>query len=326
MKVIYLIQTHKNPKQIYRLVNTIKKSSPESIVLVSHDFTNCNLDPKPLESIPGVYVLKLNGKGGRGDFSMLQGYLDAVEWIFDRNIEFDWLANISGQDYPTQPLLEIEKELAETKYDGFLHYFEAFSEQAEAEWGIQESRDRYLYQYWRSGVYLRADSISTKILNRLRLAFNAIQPWIRICFAYDGIMVGIKARSTPFNENFVCYGGAYFHTISRRCVEFLYNYYKQNPDVVAYYQKTCVPVESFVQTVLVNNGAFNISKDCKRYFDFSICKDGSPRLLTSEDYPRLVKGGFHFARKFEPEQDSKIIDLLDTTILPEVKDLAPKSH
>ncbi len=246
---------------------------------------------------------------------MLQGYLDAVDWLFSNNTDFDWLVNLSGQDYPTQPLPLIEKFLAETKYDGFLNYFEALSDSEHNPWGIRESCNRYLYQYWRSGVYISANSLPGKILNRLGLVIENVQPLIRIGFLLDGFMVGVRANSTPFNEKYLCYGGSYFHTLSSKCVQFLYNFSQQNAGLVSFYKNTFVPVESFIPTVLVNSHLFSLCNDNKRYIDFSICENGSPRLLTFEDYPALIKDNIHFARKFDPAQDSRILDMLDARIL-----------
>lgn len=246
---------------------------------------------------------------------MIQGYLDALNWLFSHNIDFDWFYNITGQDYPTQPLCQIEKFLAETKYDGFLEYFEAVSDYEHNPWGIREGYNRYLYQYWRSSIYISTNSLQGKILNRLGLVFNNAQPFIRVGWVFDGLMVGFRASSTPFDKNFLCYGGSYFHTLSRKCVNFLYDFSKQNPGVVEYYRKTCVPVESFIQTVLVNSKKFNFCKDCKRYIDFSDGENGSPRVLTFEDYHMLINDNIHFARKFDTAQDEKILDMLDARML-----------
>ena len=213
MKVFYLIQTYKNLEQIYRLVQILKKSSPASHILVSHNFTTCNLDTTLLKKLPGVEVLRLSCKGGRGNFSIIQGYLDAIEWLFSHNIEFDWLINLSGQDYPTQPLPQIEKFLAETKCDGFLKYFEVFSNSKHNPWGIKASRNRYLYQYWRSGVYVSRNSLSDKLLKRLVPVFHTAQPFIRLDWILDSLRVGVLATSNPFNEKFLCYGVSYFHTL-----------------------------------------------------------------------------------------------------------------
>jgi len=232
MKVLYFIQTYKNPEQIYRLVQTIKKSSPESYVLVSHNFTRSNLNVALLQNLPDVEVIR--GKGGRGDFSLMQGYLDALDWLFSHQIDFDWLINITGQDYPTQPLPQIEKFLAETKYDGFLDYFELSANSNPNPWCNRECSDRYFYEYWWVSRNL---SLWQRALVKLpRMIINNIQHFVRINSSY-GLMVGVRPTLSPFDSNFLCYRGSYFHTLSSKCVEYLYNFSKQNHALINYYKK-----------------------------------------------------------------------------------------
>ena len=317
MKVLYLIQTHKNPDQIYRLIQTIKKSSPSSQILISHDFKGCSLDTKTLGNFQDVHIIR--GSGGRGDFSIIQGYLNAVEWILSNNIKFDWLFNITGQDYPIQPLPQIEKFLADTKYDGFLEYFDVLSESEQNPWGSREGSDRYLYQYWRSGGYL---SLWQRALVKIpRMVINNAQPLVRLNSSY-GMMVGVRTNSSPFDEKFACYAGSYFKTLSRKCVEYLHEFCHKNPDLISYYERTCIPDESFIQTVLVNSGLFNLCNDHKRYIDWTGTRHGHPRLLTSQDYPAIIKSSAHFARKFDITQDSEILDMLDARILQQEKELS----
>ncbi|MBD2105047.1 beta-1,6-N-acetylglucosaminyltransferase [Leptolyngbya sp. FACHB-261] len=306
MKVVYLIQTHQNLEQIQRLVQTIQRSSHTSRILISHDFS-CGLDLKPLGQTLGIEVL--NAKGGRGDFSTTQGYLDAVQWLLEHQIEFDWLINLSGQDYPTQPLPKIEKFLAQTQYEGLIEYFEVLSPQSQ--WRIHEGHSRYFYQYWRSGYDL--EEWQRLCIKPFRILFNYIQPWLRLNSSYS-LMLGTRAK-VPFNDSFRCYGGSHFKTLSRKCAEFVYESAQQNPDLVRYYQRTCVPEESFMQTVLVNSGRFKLCNDPKRYFDFLGSQDGRPRVLTAQDYPTLSQDNIHFARKFDLRQDRQIFDLLDARIL-----------
>ena len=141
MKICYLIQTHKNPEQIYRLIKTIKTSNTDNQVIVSHDFHSCNLDVKRLND-DGIKVL--SGRGGRGNFSSVQSYLNAIEYLIENQIEFDWLTYISGQDYPIKPISEIEHFLSKTEYDGFMEYFNVFS--LLSHWSIQEGQSRYLFK------------------------------------------------------------------------------------------------------------------------------------------------------------------------------------
>lgn len=302
MKVCYLLQTHRNPDQIYHLVRTIKKLSPHSQILISHDVSGCHLDKSALETFAGVRVLF--SQGGRGDFSIVQAYLDAVAWLLARNIDFDWLINLTGQDYPIQPLSQIENFLAETSYDGFLEYFEVFSNQSH--WSIQQGYSRYCYQY--KQFFKNLPQWQKQLLKPLKI-LNYFQPFFRLNFSYT-VAIGMKT-STPFNKNFICYGGSFFCTLSRKCVEYLYEFYRTNPDIVNYYKGVDVSDESFIQTVLVNSKIFNLCNDCKRYFDFSKTRDGHPGILTTKDYPALIESNMHFARKFDIIRDSKILELLD---------------
>ncbi len=310
MKFCYIIQTHKNPEQIYRLIKIIKMSSPEAYILVSHNFTSCNLDVTNLQNLPDVKVLA--GKGGRGDFSTGQRYLDAIDWLLSHNIEFDWLINLTGQDYPTQPLSQIESFLAETTYDGFIEYFEVFSKQSH--WSIREAYRRYFYRYYK--LLHDLPNWQKKLLKPLQI-INYVQPFYQINFSY-GLAIGIKT-STPFQENFICYGGSFFNTISKKCVQYLHDFIKSNPDVLDYYKNALIGDESLIQTVLVNSQLFNFCNDSKRYVDFSKSRNGHPRILTKDDYPSLVQSHIHFARKFDMTQDSKILDLLDTRIMQSLK-------
>jgi hypothetical protein len=307
MKVCYLIQTYKKPAQIYRLIRTIKKLSPDSQVIVSHDFSNCNLELTALKDLSGVQVFP--GKGGRGDFATVQRYLDAVDWLLNNNVDFDWLINITGQDYPVQPLSKSESFLAETSYDGFIEYFKVFSQ--ESHWSIREGYSRYLYRY--KQLILDLPEWQKELLNPLKV-INYIQPFFRINFSY-GLIVGVRAAA-PFKENFICYGGAFYCTLSRKCVQYLHEFSKENPEVVEYYRNVGIPEESFLQSVLVNSRLFNLGNDCKRYFDFSKTRNGRPSILKTDDYQAIIQSDSHFARKFDIDEDSKILDLLDSRMLP----------
>ncbi|MBD2740763.1 beta-1,6-N-acetylglucosaminyltransferase [Coleofasciculus sp. FACHB-1120] len=312
MKVLYLIQSHKNSEQICRLVQTIKRSSSKAQILISHDFNSCQLDVKNLEIQPGVYVIKKNTKGVRGDFSLVQAYLDALEWLFTHKIDFDWLINLSGQDYPTQPLCRFEQFLEETKFDGFLQYSALLSK--DSYYGLKESRDRYLYQYWHSGVQF--SKWQRGLVKPFRILLNNIQPFIKLDSSYQ-FSLGIRAYSNPFNKDFIGYGGSYFKILSKNCISYLYEFLKNDETLINYYKKTRNPDESFIQTILVNSGLFNLCNNYKFYIDWTGSRHGHPRTLTSEDYSAIIKRDVYFARKFDMAKDSMILDMLDARVLKE---------
>ena len=305
MKACYFIQTHKNPNQIYRLVRTIKKSSPTAQILIGHDSTSCHLDMAPLQDLPEVTLLKGNARAIRGDFSLLQPYFNAINWLFEHNSDFEWLVYISGQDYPTQSLSKVEDFLSKTDYDGFMKYFDAFSNQCL--WDESEVLKRYFCQYYRLPGWT----------GRFLLRMWKIQEFTPIIFSvFYGSLIGLRAKITPFDKSFLCYGGYQWHTLSRKCVQYIKDFVNQNPEIISYYQKTLVPDESLVQTILINSNFFKICNNNKRYVDFTGTDSGHARILANKDYETITNGSFHFARKFD--QNADILDMLDAEIFQDL--------
>ena len=76
-------------------------------MVITHDERGPKLDTTRLAALPGVHVLTL--PGGYGDFSHIDRYFAAVDWLDEHEIEFDWMENLTGQDYPLRPIAEIER-------------------------------------------------------------------------------------------------------------------------------------------------------------------------------------------------------------------------
>ena len=308
MRVLYFIQTYKNPSQIKRLVNTIKSSSPHSQILISHDSNFSNvLNIKDFSCFAGVDLIY--NPGGRGDFFTVQSYLNSLKWLFDNQIEFDWIVNLSGQDYPTHPLPVFEQFLSKTKYDGFLECRDVYSK--DGYYGLRESLDRYFYNYLHSGIQL--SKWQRALVKPIRVLVNNTQPWVRIGTSYQ-LSLGIRDKKI-FNANFKCYGGSLYKILSNECAKYLYDTSVGREDLVEYYKKTLVPEESFMQTILANSKLFNLCDKNYFYMDWTGSKHGRPKILTIADYSTLTnREDYYFARKFDPAVDSEILDRLDKHI------------
>ena len=308
MKICYLIQTHKNPQQICRLVYTIKRLAPSAQIIINHDFASSNLENSLFLELSGIKIIPSSVERERGNFSLVKSYLDVVHFLLEQQYDFDWLINLTGQDYPIQPLTEVEKLLGETDHDGFIEYFKVFSNQSP--WGIREGYTRYFYQYKTLVKYL--PSWQKRALKPIKI-LNYLQPFLRVNVSY-GLTFGSRTL-TPFQAGFDCYGGSYLCTLSRKCVEYLLQFVTENPDFLEYYKNVSNPDESFIQTILVNSQLFNLKNDCKRFFDFSHTQDGHPRILSSTDLPALAQSQAHFARKFDFANDAQVLDLIDQQLL-----------
>jgi hypothetical protein len=315
--VVYFLQTHHKPVQVARLVRVITEGSPDAVVLISHDAAGSALDVAALQALGNVHILLHDG--GYGDFSHLDRYLAAVDWLDANGVDYDWLENLTGQDYPLRPIPEIEDALAATDYDGFLLYSPVFPDRvpASAPQGAGSSYIpvravdaimRHDYRHWRFGGPTPAKQ---KWL-RPFMVINFVQPWIRLSNSYAS--VGVRRRRTVYGPGFHCYGGSFFCTLRADCARYVRDYARANPDVVAFFRTVLAPEEAFLHSVLVNSGRFNLDPDYKRYIDWTGCTHTHPRTLGLEDLDRLLASDAHWARKLDLDRDPKLFDILDQRV------------
>ena len=71
-KVLYFIQSHKDPEQVCRLVSLIKRSSSNAQVIISHNFSSSYLDLSSLKQFSGIYLIKRDKSARRGDDSVFE--------------------------------------------------------------------------------------------------------------------------------------------------------------------------------------------------------------------------------------------------------------
>lgn len=319
IRVCYYMQTHTRPAQITHLVELIKEGSPDSVVLISHDVAGSPLDIPRLEALSGVHVLA--GQGGYGDFSHLDRYFAAIDWLDAHNVPFDWLENMTGQDYPLRPISDIEDVLARGDADGYLQYAPVFPERTppDADWGAGpeyrlcspfDTALRFDYKHRRIG---RPTLTKQRWLRPLML-LNLIQPWLRVSLAFSTI--GTRRRNTIFTDDFICYGGSFFCSLSAACARYARNFARDNPDIVSYFRTMPAPDEVFLQTALVNSGKFRIVPDGKRYVDFTGSRNNHPKILGVADLEKMLTSGAHWARKFDPAHDEGVLSILDQHVRP----------
>jgi hypothetical protein len=315
VRVVYYLQTHTRPAQVNRLVELIKAGSPDSVVLISHDASRPPLDVARLEAMPGVKVF--TEEGGYGDFSHLDRYFAAIDWLDANGIEFDWLENISGQDYPLRPIAEIERTLAETSVDGYMFYAPVFPDLtpdgADAGAGKAlcapwDAAMRYQYRHW----WVGKPTLTKQRWLRPLMTLNLVQPWARLSLAFSTI--GLRRRRTLFSDEFICYGGWFFCTLSAASVHYARDFARDNPEAVAFFRTLLAPEEVFLQSVLVNSGKFSFEPDSKRYIDMTGSRNNHSRTLGTADLDAMLASGAHWARKFDPEHDATVIDLLEQRI------------
>lgn len=242
-------------------------------------------------------------RGGYGDFSHVDRYLAAVDWLVADGVRVDWIVNMTGQDYPVMPLERAEAEVVGSGADGFMEHWPALG--PDSHWGAHKARSRY---HFRHGRRYPLSPRAQRVLRPVQL-LNRLQPAVRAHVSY-GFVLGRRVR-TPFGPGLVLHGGSAYSILSWPAVSYLRAFLADRPDVVEHFRHTLSPEEAIFQTVLASSGRFTLVNDPKRYFDFSATRFNHAKVLRLDDLPRVYASGAHFARKFDGDAHPEVLDAVD---------------
>lgn len=160
-------------------------------------------------------------------------------------------------------------------------------------------------------------------------------PWSR--WGADGGMERIRYRHYPvrgrrfrvpvprrFPSGVKPYGGSTYFMVSRAAIGDLLVFVKSRPDVARFYRRVWIPDEMFIPTALLNSQSRDAVVDENLwYMDWPPTGGKHPKVLRSSDAAALLAaagtessmGGRAraklFARKFDADIDSSILDVLD---------------
>jgi Core-2/I-Branching enzyme len=287
VKVAYIVLSHRNPGQVLRLVRAIKEG-PAARVLVRHDPRGPELDAAELERAGGEPVeddIVVEWAGWTYLELMISCLREAV-----RRHDPDWALVLSGQDYPLRPPAEIEATLEAAQIDGRLGAVREV-ERHRPPPGEDEFFLRCRYRH-----YTRPRAMG-HLTSALRgLAYTRDLP----------PLVGLRRLAPPPLEY---HASADWLTLGRRALATTLAAAEERR-LMRHFRRVAVPSESFFASVLLNDRALTIERDHRRFAPFA---HGAPHpeTLTTADHERLLASGADFARKFDTEVDSRILDLLD---------------
>lgn len=121
-RLAYLVMAHKTPEQTNRLVRAI--SSPLSLVGLHVDAkapAEIHAAARATTEATGALLLRSRAYNWCG-FSSIRVPLSGIHQLLEAG-SWDFLLNVSGQDYPLRPQAEIADELAATPRANFVEHF-----------------------------------------------------------------------------------------------------------------------------------------------------------------------------------------------------------
>jgi hypothetical protein len=290
VRIAYCVLAHKNAIQVDRLLNNIY--SGEDLFYVN--VFNGESSKTDWKKRVGTHRIHLNFKYGQswGQFPVVSATLDAMQKV--SNSSYDYFVNLSGQCYPIKSNVAI-KQFFRGKKNAFIEIEKLPSPL----WGQMGGLDRIVFSYYKHPIRIVRYYILNSILG-YELAES--KRFFRL--------PRLKKR-LPYNLEL--YGGSAYFCITKKHVDYILEYVKNNPELIKFFRRSFAPDETFFQTILVNSELKEtIVNNNLRYIVWSgKGRKWAPVVFTIKDAEKLMSYPALYARKFDIKRDKAILDLID---------------
>ena len=300
MKLAYIITAHKNPEQLVRLVERLNADGATFFVHVDRRTdvqTYCRM-VDGLRHLSNVHFMKKRFKCHYMTlFSAVQAVLQGIREMLQKNVAFDYLIYLTGQDYPIKTNAQIEAFLQDAGGLSYMAYLPLPFEGLHPA-GARIIQNASRIECWHLHLFNQYIRLPLRQRSRFGRALNLFVP---------------KKRRFPMG--FRPYGGWAYWCLARQHVEYIHSFIKLHPAFVRFFRFVKSADEICFQSILLNSRFKDqIINDDLRYVDWTT-EDCHPKLLRREDLGKLIDSPKLFARKFDLQLDAQVLNLIDEEIL-----------
>jgi len=298
MRIAYLIIAHHLPSQLVELVTALDHTE-KSIFYIHVDQRSADfLDSpslKPIMDRENVSFLRDQVRVYWGGFSIVEATLRLLRKAVDEG-EFQYAVLLSGQDFPIKSNRCIESFFETHEGKEFISY----TPLPPKEWGWGPEIMERIECHW------RVDDVShlLEMTGSKRLQRWGWSAYSRLTTSAYRYAPSLKRKFLP---GIAPYGGPLWIAISSRCATYVLSYLREHPEYCSFFRHTLVPDEIFFQTLILNSPfREHVINDGLRFTDWETGAS-SPRVLTCEDFDRLVASDSLYARKFDNDKCPSIV-------------------
>jgi len=309
MRIAYLIIAHQLPSQLVELVTAL--DHPEKSKFYIHvdqrsaDFFG-SPSLKPIMDRENVLFLRDRVRVYWGGFSIVEATLRLIRKAVDEG-GFEYAVLLSGQDFPIKSNRCIESFFEAHEGKEFISY----TPLPPKEWGWGPEIMERIECHWRAdGVRRLLEMTGSKRLQRW--GWGA---YSRLTLSAYRYAPSLKRKFLP---GIAPYGGPNWFAISSRCATYVLYYLRDHPEFYRFFAHTLNADELFLQTLILNSPyRDHVINDALRFTDWDTGAS-SPRVLTGEDFDRLVASDSLYARKFDNTKYPDIISRIRSYIAVDV--------
>ncbi len=277
MKLAHLILAYHEPVQLERLIRRLMTANAD--IYIQLDIKANMADFQHLGQLHQVQFVKNRLNVTWGLYSMVEATIQGYKQILASGQSYTHINLMSGQDYPLKAAKTIEDFFFSNQGKSFMKFKPIFEEWPESIRRITKydmGDYQFPFRYQLQGI-----------LNK----------WM-------------PNRKMPLGMK--PYGFSQWMTISFDAAAYIVNFLDKNFLAKHFFKMTFCVDELIFQTILLNSPFKNtIVNDHLRVIKF-LKGSYRPRTLLISDAEMLISSGKFFARKFVPEEDTAILDYLDS--------------
>jgi hypothetical protein len=283
MRIAHIIITHKNPVQLERMLQ--KMQHPEFDFYIHVDKKVDINSYQYLTQIRGVNLIKKRLNCNWGGYSTLQAMVSSLKEVILSGVNYGFYNLLSGQDYPLKSNDYIYNFLLDNADKSFIYY-----ENENSDWW--ENAVHRFQRYHLTDFNFRGKTFIEGLINKV-----------------------MPIRKFPFSMKL--YGGckSSWWTLNRESAIYVANFFS-NETRMNKFLKFCWGTDEFIiPTILVNSPLKDsIVNDNLRYIDFPSGM-ANPKILELDDMDKMMSSHMLFARKFDININTDILDRIDALII-----------
>ncbi|AEV34326.1 putative N-acetylglucosaminyltransferase [Owenweeksia hongkongensis DSM 17368] len=288
MKIAYLLLVHKNADQVNRLIDRLADGDNGIFI---HVDKKSDIH-KDINKLPNTHFVKHRIKGEWGGYSLIEATMALFDLALACSENYDYYILLSGQDYPLKSNAFIKKFLIQNRGKEFFK--------------IREMP----YHHWvkQRGGFDRIEIYYPKwILGNTRKKWIIRNLYVQLCKA-----LGFLKKRQFFKKY---YGISQWFAISRNAVEYIYKYSQENVDALKFFKNSLIPDEIFFSTIIMNSHFKDkVEPTDLKLVDWTTGPE-MPLIWKEEHISRIINSEALFARKFDMDIDSKVLDQIDKELL-----------
>lgn len=313
MKKAALILAHNNFKQLDRLLGSLKSEDFDVFVHIDKKAKDFNVNS--FFNRRGVTFIKNRKSVSLDTWTLFQATMNLVNEALRKGTKYSYYMLLSASDYPIKPITYISEFLDNNYPQSFIDV-------------TPINRSNWVWKKFNHFRWIHINNLINSYV-KSAIAKKVLKIPIRLSERIMDVLGNVPYKKTKYS----LYGGSAWRVISDVAMKYIADEYNRNRKDIRNLSHSITPEETFFQTMIMNspygkdllvNPIDQREQNCLTYAYFTDDYSGNgkkpfnghPYIFTIDDFQMLKNMDDRmFARKFDQNVDSEILDKIDSELL-----------